>query len=392
MRTYERTHPWISFTLDLRPSPPELWMILGEIKSKCEHIAGIPLNEETAKQLYRLSLIRGVRATTAIEGNTLTEEQIKNRIEGKLKLPTSQEYLGKEVDNVVIACNSILNAIIQGRSLELTPKTISDFNRTILDGLPLDENVVPGEIRTYIVGVGKYQGAPAEDCPYLLQRLCDFLNTNRSEIGGLDGTTTAVLLAILAHLYIAWIHPFGDGNGRSARLVEFMILLEGGVPAPATHLLSNHYNSTRQAYYTELDRASRSGGDVVPFISYAAKGFLDGLRVQLTEIRHYQLQTIWHDHVSRILQNEKEGASDAVLNRRRELVIALSQHDDPTPMSKIALLTPSLAKAYATKTRKTLTRDLNALKELGLIETGRSGARAMMETILAFLPPKKSTS
>ena len=45
-----------------------------------------------------------------------------------------------------------------------------------------------------------------------------------------------ILKATLAHLYIAWIHPFGDGNGRTARLVEFMLLSRAGVPSPSAHL------------------------------------------------------------------------------------------------------------------------------------------------------------
>jgi Fic family protein len=40
----------------------------------------------------------------------------------------------------------------------------------------------------------------------------------------------AILKAILAHLCLAWIHPFGDGNGRTARLVEFQILIFPGCP------------------------------------------------------------------------------------------------------------------------------------------------------------------
>ncbi len=60
----------------------------------------------------------------------------------------------------------------------------------------------------------------------------------------------AALSAILAHLYIAWIHPFGNGNGRLARLIEVQILSESGVvPLVATNLLSDHYNKTRSAYY-----------------------------------------------------------------------------------------------------------------------------------------------
>ena len=73
-----------------------------------------------------------------------------------------------------------------------------------------------------------------------------------------------ILSAILAHLYLAWIHPFGDGNGRSARLLEFGVLLTGRVPTVAAHLLANFYNDTRSEYYRQLRIASESGGDVVP--------------------------------------------------------------------------------------------------------------------------------
>ncbi len=79
----------------------------------------------------------------------------------------------------------------------------------------------------------------------------------------------------MAHLYIAWIHPFGDGNGRTARFLEVKILLRAGIPTVAAHLLSNHYNATRSAYYRQLQRASASGGYVAPFIQYALQGFID---------------------------------------------------------------------------------------------------------------------
>ena len=391
MRTYEASHPWLKFELDLRQAPAPLWMALGEIRSKCEHTAGVPLDKETEDQLYRLYLTRGVQATTAIEGNTLTEDQVRQRIEGKLKLPASMAYLGQEVDNIVTACNTILEGIVAGRPTDLTVDLIKSFNKLVLAALPLAENVVPGETRKTPVVVGSYRGAPADDCEYLLDRLCSFLNAKRERTTGLDRLSTSVLLAVMAHLYLAWIHPFGDGNGRTARLVEFLLLLDGGVPAPAAHLLSNHYNQTRQSYYLELERASRSGGEVIPFLLYALQGFVDGLKRQLADIRGYQHKTIWRDYVSRVLQVQGGTESVQVRARQRELVIALSERDQLVPVSEVTFLTPAIARAYARKTRKTVSRDLNALRDLGLVEVSRNGVRARIETILAFLPPKKGT-
>src|SRR5258708_188060 len=93
MRTYEQTHPWLKFAADFRSAPPHFWMLLGECQSKCEHIAGVPLQPDTAEELYKIYLAKGALATTAIEGNTLSEEEVRKHLDGKLQLPPSLEEL-----------------------------------------------------------------------------------------------------------------------------------------------------------------------------------------------------------------------------------------------------------------------------------------------------------
>ena len=229
IREYERTHPWISFRLDLRRAGPRLWTLLGQAVARCAQIAGAALPPGNAQSMQTLYLIKGAQATTAIEGNTLNEDQIRDRIEGRRRLPPSQEYLGQEVDNVLAACKAIEEAIARGRRVPLTPAWISDCNRQVLHdlGAHLDEGVVPGEIPTGAVGVGRYRGAPRADCAFLLDRLCQWLEEEPelTVFGRAEDNrgATAILQAVMAHLYIAWIHPFGDGTGRTARhLVEVL--------------------------------------------------------------------------------------------------------------------------------------------------------------------------
>ena len=234
MRTYERTHPWINFTADLSRAHPKLWIMLGECQSKCEHLSKAPLRPETAQALHKIYLAKGVQATTGIEGNTLTEEQVLQHIDGKLSLPPSTAYLQQEIDNILQACNETLKQVAGGNAPSLSVERIQYLNARVLNKLNLAEGVEPGALRTYSVVVGNvYRGAPAEDGAFLLDRLCTWLN-------GPDflppvsmepyGTVFALLRAIVAHLYLAWIHPFGDGNGRTARLVEFEILTAAGLP------------------------------------------------------------------------------------------------------------------------------------------------------------------
>ena len=387
MREYSKTHPWLTFELNLeRATSPKLWLLLGEIKSKCEHVAGIPLRPSVADDLHKLFLAKGVAATAAIEGNTLSEEQVLEKIEGRLTVPPSQEYLKQEITNVLSACKLITRSANRGQLQKLSPEIISFHNRLVLRDLPLDEGVVPGEI-THAVRVGGYKGAPREDCELLLARLCGWLTGQELEHPDVPPMAIGILKALLAHLYLAWIHPFGDGNGRTARLLEFRLLLEAGVPSPAAHLLSNHYNQTRMEYYRQLAYTSHSKGDVVPFLLYALTGFLDGLKDQLKVIRDQQFDLTWRSLIFTAFK-DKLGKNDL---RQRSLIWELSKLNTSVPVDSLTLLSPVLARDYAKLSERTLWRDLDQLVQYGLLAYSRDRqfVRAKKEIIHAFLPSKR---
>lgn len=382
-RTYEQTHPWITFDLDSRRFSPRVWILLGEAASKASHIAGVPLAPKVAKELHTIFLAKGARATTAIEGNTLTEEQVKAQVEGKLSLPPSQKYLQQEVQNIIDSCNWLLDDLKANGAREITAEFCCDLNRRVLHGLDLEEGVEAGKIRRYSVMVGNvYRGAPPEDCEFLLERLCESLQQTKA-VNEHEARETAILKALFAHIYLALIHPFGDGNGRTARLLEFYILLQHGFPSPTGQLLSNHYNLTRAQYYSELDRISKTGGEVQSFVAYALQGFVDGLKEQIDIIRDEQLTVAWENYVYGQFHGKKSPA-DA---RRRELVLQLGADGKMVKNSDVMGLSPRLAKEYAGKTERTLSRDLNVLIEMGLIKRHPGHQiSARSEIIKAFLP------
>ena len=356
-------------------------MLLGDACSKCEYIAGIPLLPETAERLHRIYLERGARATTAIEGNTLSEEEVAKLARGELDLPPSREYLGIEVRNVLDSCNDMLADLSGGSTLSLDAERVKYLNGQLLRDLEMDDNAVAGEIRSHEVGVARYRGAPAKDCEYLLSRLCQWLNEMDFDLGH-SRLAAPILKAIVSHLYLAWIHPFSDGNGRTTRLVECQILLNSGVPSPAAHLLSNHYNDTRSEYYRRLDRSSRVSTGPVEFLTYALQGLVDGLSAQVERIKAQIWRDIWSNYVH-VQFAGRDGIADT---RRRHLVLDLSEYDNPVPRSGVRTLTPRLAEAYLNRTSKTITRDINSLKEMGLIRLTEEGIATNKERVLSFLP------
>lgn len=382
-RKYQETHPWIDFRVDLRQASPELWMLLGEARSKIAHVAGSLLNPDVAREMHIVYLTKGALATTAIEGNTLSEDEARRRIERELDLPPSREYLGREIDNVVAAYNAIKDELVDGVAPPMSRAVIENYNRLILEGLKLEEGVVPGEIPSHSVAVGGYVGAPREDCGLLLDRLAEWLNgPDFAPRGPAWELPMAIVKAVVAHLYIAWIHPFGDGNGRTARLMELRILLEAGVPTPATHLLSNHYNQTRSEYYRQLRDASRGERGPLPFIAYALQGFVDGLREQLDTIRSQQFADRWEQHV---YQRFGRTTTPARM-RQRQLVLELSKAGGPVGKADLRTLSAGLVEMYHGKTGKTLTRDVNALRSMELVRRQDGGYVANKEIIEAFRP------
>ena len=379
-RPYERTHPWLTFQVDLRRLTHQDWLALGRAAADCSHIAAAPLAPQVSAAIHQLYLAKGALATTAIEGNTLSEDEALAAVAGTLELPPSRRYLKRELDNIVAACNELVAELTTAGRTPITVERLQHLNGLVLDGLEVDDHVAPGLVRTGNVSVGRYRCPEGRHAEFLLQRLCEMLE--RLSAPGLDETAFAILKAIVAHVYFVWIHPFGDGNGRTARLVELAILLEGGLPQPVCQLLSNHYNLTRTNYYRELDRASRGPTGIYGFVAYALGGFTDGLAEQIGLVRQHQWEVAWLHFV----HEQFRAPRSTTARRQRTLALALSARTDPVALAELPGLSPDVARAYASLSRRTLIRDVDALVRRRLLTHQGTALRVNREHVLAFRP------
>lgn len=384
-KKYLQTHPWLSFSLDMADCPYLLWVLLGAAESKCKHLAGIPLRPEKQDELNVISLRKGVQATTAIEGNSLSLEEIDRIIEGRAdSFPPSKEYQKKEVENVTKKFNDIATEVNLTECCKADFEALMQDNAAILNGLHEKDDIVPGAIRSHSVVVGNYLAPPAEDCEYLLQRLFQWLDLD----WGFDKDhkmIEGILKAIMSHLYIAWIHPFGDGNGRSARMLEFRRLMISGIPLNASHLLTSHYNDTRTEYYRALAETSRTqNGNPIAFLLYAVQGFVDALDAQIKFILKEQLNETWQNYIH---DTEFKGTLSTAQQRQRDLLLELSNFDEPVQVSGLRKrLSDTLLERYEEKTTKTFNRDINELERRNLLVKLSSWIYVAKWRMQAFLP------
>jgi Fic family protein len=209
-----------------------------------------------------------VHASTAIEGNTLTQEQVTQVLAGKQVHALARDI--QEVKNY--QATLVYIHVIAAQMPDFTHQTILELHYRLLEGV---EDQMVGRYRTGFVRIGDY--LPPE--PFAVHALMgDF-------IAWLNDPTPAgyspLLYAGIVHYQLVAIHPFTDGNGRTARALTTLYLLKHGYDITRSFALEAHYNRDRSAYYAALhaaDVALTPNGeqDFTPWLEY----FIDGLLIE----------------------------------------------------------------------------------------------------------------
>ncbi|MGV7929654.1 MAG: Fic family protein [Spirochaetota bacterium] len=361
---------------------------LGQCDAIIKAISNTPIRPDYREHLHAVALIKGAQATTAIEGNTLTYEQIQEIQKGK-KVSPSKEYLQIEVQNILDALNGILkDLVINNKIIIINPELIQNFHRLVGKDLGEHFKAIPGKFRNNNVTVGNYLAPDFHDVHELTDQLCDWLR-NEFHFGKEQTFVEAIIQAIVTHVYIAWIHPFSDGNGRTARLLEFYLLLRAGVPDIASHVLSNHYSLTRSEYYRQIENATNKK-ELTEFIDYAVEGFGDGLFETLNIIQENQLQITWRNYIYGIFENKKTVGKASSANKRRRNLILRIPFDKYLNEKEIIELHSTIIRDYSRMSDRTLSRDIEELVNLNVLDKNSEGYRAKVEVLGKYMAVRLS--
>lgn len=365
-----RDYPHLIFSNSQWALTDKSYFLLGQCEAYVEAVNNTPILPHHYQTLMQVALRKGAQATTAIEGNTLSDEEIQKILEGQKKMPPSREYQEKEVLNIYNALNVLGDEILgEGKDYFIGIDLLKRLHRMV--GIDLDDHfaAIPGQLRNTEVVVGTYRCPDYRDVPVLLAEFCSWLREEFKFKKRKQTISEVIVQAIVAHVYLEWIHPFNDGNGRTGRLVEFYILLRGGFPNIASHILSNHYNLTRPEYYRHLENAKEKRS-LTEFIEYALLGLRDGLGQTLSIIQQSLFEVTWQKLIYEKFDAIREGKiSEDVFKRQRRLALNIPLNEQFTP-SEIPNLSVPLARLYTAKmlSEKTISRDIDKLVELELVK------------------------
>ena len=134
-----------------------------------------------------------------------------------------------------------------GRPFKLRPSLVLGLQREALDGLSL----YAGNYRPAGIAIegSKHEPLGAHLVPGQLEEMCDYVNDHWGE-------ATALHLASYLMWRLNWIHPFADGNGRTSRILSYVVLcIHLGYLLPGTNTIPDQITENRQPYFEALDAA-----------------------------------------------------------------------------------------------------------------------------------------
>ena len=235
--------------------------------------------------------VESVHSSTSIEGNPLDINQVRAVISSD-RILTKQEYAEIEVYNYKQALDYINRRRSSG---DITLDDILKLHQIITDRL-LD-STRSGKIRRRPVYIEDEQHQiiyTAVDAPRVKNELIDLLNWVKDN----QFVLHPVIIGAIIHFHLAAIHPFSDGNGRTARAATALYLALAHYDNDGALTLDTYYASDRPSYYAILRRLNRENyassqqADLTPWLEYFAEGYLTSLRVLDAEIRLLSLATL----------------------------------------------------------------------------------------------------
>ena len=257
---------------------PRLLTLVEQTAALRERIQSASVELSWIPALQKDTRTRNSHASTAIEGNPLTLEQVRALEEGR-ELSAVEARPKREILNYFAGLRYVEK---HAKKKTIRHEDIFDLHR-LLAGQVMDQGEA-GRYRTIQVRVGRHFPPAAADVSGLMFELLDWWNKKAPAL-------SPMLSSSILHYQFEWIHPFADGNGRTGRALALWELYRRGFDSHHIFSVDEYYWEDRPAYYRALDAVRKDGGDLTGWLEYSAQGLRDTLDRVWTRVQSYQVRS-----------------------------------------------------------------------------------------------------
>jgi Fic family protein len=234
------------------------------------------LSEDWINEMQNRALVLEAHYTTHIEGTQLTLEQSEQLLGGQT-LPNANPDDARELINYRDAFNLVSDYL--DSDAPVTEALIREIHKRLVKGVR-GNSAAPGQyrqIQNYVVnsktGETVYTPPPVYEIQRMMQELVDYINKTRE--------IHPVFVSGIAQFQLVHIHPFLDGNGRSARLLSTLCLYKKGYDFKQLFTMSEYYDRNRSDYYKSIQSVRENKMDMTEWLEY----FTHALAKQMQEIK-----------------------------------------------------------------------------------------------------------
>jgi len=279
---------------------PRLLSLVETIAALRERIQRATVEVSWIPALQKDTRSRNVHASTAIEGNPLTLQQVQALEEGR-EIAASDTRSRREVVNYFAGLRYVEKHAMKER---IRHEDLFELHR-ILAGEVMDQGTA-GSYRMIAVRVGNHFPPAASDVSGLMFELLEWWNQDADKL-------SPVLSSAILHYRFEDVHPFADGNGRTGRALALWELYRRGFDSHHIFSVDEYYWEDRPGYYAALDAVRKAGEDLSEWLEYCAEGVRQTLenvwlRVQALEVKSPKKLVLRHNQ-ERLLQLMRDHGS-----------------------------------------------------------------------------------
>lgn len=364
------------FAFSINYNKQKIGNLLWQAKGIYSTIREITILPQLLTTLEEELIRRSIFGTAAIEGNPLSEQQVQKVLTDS-KAAEDLRQPERQISNLKDAYNMIKGVPVSHKErLMLNEEMIKKIHLAITTGVR-EENNDPGQYRNILVKVGDAEHGGIytppkilDDIDPLMKEFLKWINSDRLL------KEDPAIRAALAHYYLALIHPFGNGNGRTARAIEALLLKDARIKFFVCVMLSNYYYKHIDDYFRAFSLSERNDTyDITPFLEF----FLSGLISSFEEVRSkifawIRIQTLQYYYKS--LVNEKE-----ISQRQYDLLTVLIDTRESFELKDL-LKKDRFLVIYRDISERTVRRDIEELADRKLIELNKDGKYQLSEQVL----------
>ena len=251
---------------------------LTNAKAAMMSLKTVPYQRRWVERLQQIELKREVSGTSRIEGADFTDRELDAAL-----TQTPEELKTRSQRQARAALETYRWIAALPEDMPIDEGLVMMIHRHIVTGAD-DDICPPGQIRqrdqNVTFGVPRHRGADGyEECALAFSEFVKAIQVTYREHDPL-------VQAVAAHYHLAAMHPFIDGNGRTARALEALLLQRAGLRDTSFIAMSNYYYDEKTAYLSALAETRQSTHDLTPFLNFALRGMALQCQRLLSEIQH----------------------------------------------------------------------------------------------------------